>query len=327
MQLEFLFIELSKSYKTLLKLLKSTTSIAEASNAVLTQFERPANQSESVKQKRQSYAQKYYDQYVQKQNVNNSSLVTYTRITDNKTVLTNKTLNRISIHCFVGQVTAKSGVDRFATTKNKCSANYVIGYDGSIGLSVEEKDRSWCTSSSDNDKQAITIEVASETTNPYKVTDKAYQALLNLITDICQRNKKTKVIWNDNKTEALAYKPKENEIILTVHRWFNNKACPGNYLFNLHPEIASTVTARLNNQKEDDEEVTQEQFNTMMDNWLAEQSNKSASSWSAEARTWAEKNGLISGNTQGKKMYKRLLTREELVTVLYRALHRNIIGD
>lgn len=329
MQLEFLYIELSKSYKSLLKLLKTTNSITEASDAVLTQFERPANQGSAVKLKRQTYSQNYYNQFVSA--IGNSSLVSYTRITNNKTTLTSKTLNRITIHCFVGQVTAKRGVDYFATTKNKCSANYVVGYDGSIGLSVEEKDRSWCSSSGENDKQAITIEVASETTKPYKVTDKAYQALLDLIIDICRRNGKNKVIWNNSKTQALAYKPKDNEIILTVHRWFATKACPGDYLYSLHSEIASTVTAKLNNQKEEtkkeDEEMTQEQFNIMMNNWIAEQANKDPSSWSAEARSWAEKNGLITGDSQGRKLYKKPLTREEFTTVLYRALHRNIIGD
>lgn len=330
MQLEYLYIELSKSYKSLLKLLKTTNSITEASDAVLTQFERPANQGSAVKLKRQTYSQNYYNQFVSA--VGNSSLVSYTRITNNKTVLTSKTLNRITIHCFVGQVTAKQGVDYFATTTNKCSANYVVGYDGSIGLSVEEKDRSWCSSSGENDKQAITIEVACEKIHPYKVTDEAYAALLNLIIDICKRNGKNKVIWNSNKDQSLAYTSKSNEVILTVHRWFAAKSCPGDYLYNLHPQIASTATAKLNNQKaevkkEEDEEMTQEQFNTMMNNWIAEQANKDPSSWSAEARSWAEKNGLITGDSQGRKLYKKPLTREEFTTVLYRALHRNIIGD
>lgn len=143
-------------------------------------------------------------------------------------------------------MTAKSGVDYFATTSNKCSANYVVGYDGSIGLSVEEKDRSWCSSSSDNDKQAITIEVASTTSAPYLVTDTAYSALINLIVDICKRNGKNKLIWNSNKEEALAYKPASNELLITVHRWFANKACPGEYLYNRLSTIAETVNGKLN---------------------------------------------------------------------------------
>lgn len=76
---------------------------------------------------------------------------------------------------------------------------------------------------------------------------------------------------------------------------------------------------------EEEEDMTQEQFNTMMDNWVIAQTQKDPASWSSDAREWAERNGLVSGDTNGNKMYKKLLTREELVTVLYRALHRNIV--
>jgi poly(3-hydroxyalkanoate) synthetase len=76
---------------------------------------------------------------------------------------------------------------------------------------------------------------------------------------------------------------------------------------------------------EEEEEVTQEKFNEMMDAWIAEQAQKEPGSWSAEAREWAENAGLIAGDTNGKKMYKKNLTREELVTVLYRALHRYFV--
>lgn len=120
-----------------------------------------------------------------------------------------------------------------------------VGYDGKIGMYCEEKDRSWCTSSSDNDNRAITIEVASDTTHPYAVNAKAYAALLDLLTDICKRNGKTKVVWIADKTKALAYTPKDNELLLTVHRWFANKACPGQYLYDRHDEIAAEVTKRL----------------------------------------------------------------------------------
>ena len=76
---------------------------------------------------------------------------------------------------------------------------------------------------------------------------------------------------------------------------------------------------------EEDTDMTQEQFNTMMNNWLATKANEDASAWSAEAREWAERNGLVQGDEKGRKMYKKILSREELITVLYRALHRNIV--
>lgn len=120
-----------------------------------------------------------------------------------------------------------------------------MGYDGSIGLCVEEKDRSWCSSNSANDHRAVTIETASETVAPYKVTNKAYNALLDLVTDICKRNGKTKILWFGDKNKTLAYTPKANEMVMTVHRWFANKSCPGDYLYNLHDEIAAEVNRRL----------------------------------------------------------------------------------
>ena len=174
--------------------------------------------------------------------MSNSPLATYTRITKNKTSPRNHAIDTITIHCIVGQWTAKQGCDYFATTDRQCSANYVVGKDGSIGLSVDEKDRSWCSSNGTNDNRAITIEVASDTTHPYAVTAKAYAALLDLVTDICKRNGIKKLVWSTNKNDRVNHR---NGCNMTVHRDFANKACPGEYLYSRHGEIASEVNRRL----------------------------------------------------------------------------------
>lgn len=174
--------------------------------------------------------------------MSNSNLATYTRITKNKTSPRNHTIDTITIHCIVGQWTAKQGCDYFATTNRQCSANYVVGKDGSIGLSVDEKDRSWCSSNGTNDNRAITIEVASDTTHPYAVTAKAYAALLDLVTDICKRNGIKKLVWSTNKNDRVNHR---NGCNMTVHRDFANKACPGEYLYSRHGEIAAEVNRRL----------------------------------------------------------------------------------
>lgn len=171
----------------------------------------------------------------------NSPLVTYKRITSNKTSPRNHAIDTITIHCIVGQWTAKQGCDYFATTDRECSANYVVGKDGSIGLSVEEKDRSWCSSSSSNDHRAITIEVASDTSHPYAVTDEAYNALIKLVADICKRNGIKKLLWKADKS-LIGQVNKQN---MTVHRWFANKSCPGEYLYSRHSDIAAKVNALL----------------------------------------------------------------------------------
>lgn len=174
--------------------------------------------------------------------MSNSPLATYTRITKNKTSPRNHAIDTITIHCIVGQWTAKQGCDYFATTDRQCSANYVVGKDGSIGLSVDEKDRSWCSSNGTNDNRAITIEVASDTTHPYAVTAKAYAALLDLVTDICKRNGIKKLVWSTNKNDRVNHR---NGCNMTVHRDFANKACPGEYLYSRHGEIAAEVNKRL----------------------------------------------------------------------------------
>jgi hypothetical protein len=177
--------------------------------------------------------------------MSNSSLVAYTKLSPNQSGKRKYSITRISIHCVVGQCSVETLGSIFASESREASCNYGIGSDGRVGLYVDEANRSWCTSSADNDNRAVTIEVASDTTSPYKVNDKAYSALLNLVTDICQRNGKTKVTWLGDKAKTLAYTPASDEIVLTVHRWFANKSCPGDYLYNLHPTIAAEVTKRL----------------------------------------------------------------------------------
>ena len=70
-------------------------------------------------------------------------------------------------------------------------------------------------------------------------------------------------------------------------------------------------------QKEDDEMLTQEQFNQMMDTYLSQQAKKGPDSWSASARAWAEEKGVVSGDASGGKRYKALPTKEEIVQMLY----------
>lgn len=105
-----------------------------------------------------------------------------------------------------------------------------IGADGRIGLCVDEQNRSWCSSSRDNDQRAVTIECASDLTEPYTMNDKVYASLVNLCVDICRRNGKKKLVWIADRDKALRYEVKDEEMLLTVHRWFARKSCPGNWL-------------------------------------------------------------------------------------------------
>ncbi|WP_338145576.1 phage tail tip lysozyme [Flavonifractor plautii] len=323
-QLAFLMKELSEGYRGVLEVLKTASSVVEASNAVLLQFERPADQSTSVQSKRASYGQVYYSKYSNGKgddvSMSNSSLATYTNISPNKNSPRNHAIDRITIHCFVGQVTAKRGCDAFKPSSKKASCNYVVGYDGSIGLCVDEKDRSWCSSSSANDNRAVTIETASDNYEPYAVTDKAYSALIDLVTDICRRNGKTSLLWFGDKDTALAYTPAAHEMVMTVHRWFANKSCPGNYLYERHGEIAAEVNRRLS---EEDDDMDVNRFGELWNELRKTLQDNDASSYSETARKWATDIGLIAGNGttingEPNYMWADMLTREQLVTVLYR---------
>lgn len=175
----------------------------------------------------------------------NSSLVKYTKISPNRDRNRTKKITRITPHCVVGQCSIETLGNIFTPTSKRASSNYGIGADGRVGMYVEEKDRSWCSSNADNDNRAVTIECASDTKHPYTMNDKVYATLIELCADICKRNGKTKLIWLGNKTKTLNYKPASNEMVITVHRWFANKACPGDWLYNRLDDLAEKVNKKL----------------------------------------------------------------------------------
>lgn len=185
----------------------------------------------------------------------NSPLVGYTQISPNKTVPRNNKIDRITIHCTAGKVSVEALGAMFHEPSKKASSNYGIGPDGRVGMYVEEKDRAWCSSNGSNDHRAVNIEVASEAYHPYAVTDAAYEKLIILVSDICKRNGITKLIWFGDKDRTLNYEPKNGEAVMTVHRWFDSKACPGDYLYNRHPEIASRVNTLLSSSTNDDKVI------------------------------------------------------------------------
>ena len=174
----------------------------------------------------------------------NSSLVSYTKLSPNHSGQRTHAIDRITPHCVVGQLSCESICDCFPKGID-ASCNYGIGKDGRISLCVEEKNRSWCSSSAANDQRAITIECASGLNEPYEMNDKVYQSLINLCVDICKRNGKKNLLWFADKNKSLNYIPKADEMVLTVHRWFANKSCPGDWLYSRLGDVATKVTAKL----------------------------------------------------------------------------------
>lgn len=174
----------------------------------------------------------------------NSSLVTYKKISPNKSSPRNHKIDTITIHCMAGNLSIESCGNLFAQPSLQASSNYGIGSDGRIAMYVEEKDRSWASSNSSNDNRAITIEVANDGGAPdWHVSDKAMKSLINLLVDICKRNNIKELKWKADKS-LIGQVDKQN---MTVHRWFKNKACPGDYLYGKHSYIAKQVNKKLQN--------------------------------------------------------------------------------
>lgn len=172
--------------------------------------------------------------------MSNSPLVSYTKISPHRDSPRNHKIDTITIHCVVGQCNVEPLGELFQT--KAASSNYGIGKDGRIGMYVEEKDRSYCSSSSANDNRAITIECASDMTEPFAVNDKVYASLINLLVDICKRNDIKELKWKADKS-LIGQVDKQN---MTVHRWFHSgKSCPGTYLYERMGKIADDVNKRL----------------------------------------------------------------------------------
>lgn len=177
--------------------------------------------------------------------MSNSKLVNYTKLSPNHSGTRTHSIDRITPHCVVGQCSVETLGNIFMNANREASCNYGIGADGRVLLCVDEGNRSWCSSSNSNDQRAVTIECASETYHPYEMNSNVYNSLVKLCVDICKRNGKKKLLWFNDKNKALNYSPKSDEMLITVHRWFDNKACPGDWLYNRLGDLAKRVTEKL----------------------------------------------------------------------------------
>ncbi len=175
----------------------------------------------------------------------NSPLVTLVRLSPNHSGLRTHVIDRITPHCVVGQLSVEALGDIFLPAQRQASSHYGIGPDGRVAMYVEEKNRSWCSSSRANDQRAVTIECASDTSAPYAMNETVFETLVTLCADICRRNGKSRLLWILDKEAALAYEPKKGEMLLTVHRWFADKSCPGDWLYSRLGTLAWQVTDRM----------------------------------------------------------------------------------
>lgn len=182
--------------------------------------------------------------------MSNSALINYTKLSPHCTKRTQK-ISKITIHHMAGNLSVETCGNVFCGTR-KASSNYGIGTDGRVGLYVSEEFRSYASSNADNDQKAVTIEVANCGGEPdWKVSDAAYNKLIDLCVDICQRNGIKELKWTGDKNGSL-----------TIHKMFKATTCPGSYLESRMPAIAKAVTDRLNARVPNVEPVTQKTTNT-----------------------------------------------------------------
>ena len=151
-------------------------------------------------------------------------------------------IDTITIHCMAGDLSVEQCGRLFQNPDLQASSNYGVDSKGRIGLYVPESYRSWCSSNRDNDDRAVTIEVANDGPGPlWHVSEKAYAALIEIVADVCRRNGIPELRWH-NDPYLVGQVDRQN---MTVHRWFENKACPGQYLLEHHFDIADKVNKKL----------------------------------------------------------------------------------
>lgn len=229
-------------------------------------------------------------------------MVVYIKLSPNHSGQRTHSIDRITPHCVVGQCSVETLGDIFYPTSRQASCNYGIGADGRVGMYVEEKNRSWCSSSNANDQRAVTIECASDTAAPYAFKDVVYQTLIKLCTDICKRNGKTKLLWLGDKDKTLNYSPKSDEMVLTVHRWFANKSCPGDWMYARMGNLADKVTAALGGSTAT--ETTTKQLYRVRKTWSDSKSQKGAYKILENAKKCADENpGYSVFDVNGVNIY------------------------
>lgn len=233
--------------------------------------------------------------------MSNSSLISMTHLSPNcskgRTADGKKySVDRITPHCTAGKGSVEDFGNLFGKTSRGASCNYAIGEDGRIGLICDEANRSWCSSSKANDVRAITIEASSSNAHPYAINENVYKSLVNLCADICKRYGKTKLLWFADKNKSLSYTPKSDEMLITVHRWFANKACPGDYIYNRLGQITDEVNAKLN-PKETKKEAVKVIYKTVDD----------VPEWGKEAVKWAMDKKILQGDGKSIDLNEDLL--------------------
>lgn len=254
--------------------------------------------------------------------MSNSKLVNYKRLSPHCTKPRYGKIRGISIHTMAGPGSVEGCGETFQVYE--ASAHYGIGPDGRIGQYVLEENRAWCCSDP-VDHEVVTIEVSSIQSykEPYECTAAAFESLIDLCVDICQRNGIKELRWKEGKQYCPAFTGNWAVCNMVPHRYTSDKgkSCPGNYLFGKYGEIAKLVNARLKGEDEDVDiekmlqEMTDEQAYTLLEKAQRHAATLKDDPWSEEEGWWKKAEGL--GITDGSAPV-RPMKRNEAMAILGR---------
>lgn len=254
--------------------------------------------------------------------MSNSKLVVYTKLSPHCTKPRQGKIKGISIHTMAGPGSVEGCGQVFQTSE--ASSHYGIGPDGRIGQYVLEENRAWCCSHK-VDHEVVTIEVSSIQSyeEPYECTAAAFESLIDLCVDICQRNGIKKLIWKEGKQYCPAFTGNWAVCNMVPHRYTTDKgkSCPGNYLFGKYGEIAERVNARLKGEDEDMDinkllsEMTNEQAYELVKKAEIHAATLPDDDWSKKEGWWekAQEAGVSDGTSPVRHM-----KRNEVVAILGR---------
>lgn len=254
--------------------------------------------------------------------MSNSKLVVYTKLSPHCTKPRQGKIKGISIHTMAGPGSVEGCGQVFQTSE--ASSHYGIGPDGRIGQYVLEENRAWCCSHK-VDHEVVTIEVSSIQSyqEPYECTDAAFESLINLCVDICQRNGIKELIWKEGKQYCPAFTGNWAVCNMVPHRYTTDKgkSCPGNYLFGKYGEIAERVNARLKGEDDDMDinkllsEMTNEQAYELVKKAEIHAATLPDDDWSKKEGWWekAKEAGVSDGSSPVRHM-----KRNEVVAILGR---------
>ena len=254
--------------------------------------------------------------------MSNSKLVVYTKLSPHCTKPRQGKIKGISIHTMAGPGSVEGCGQVFQTSE--ASSHYGIGPDGRIGQYVLEENRAWCCSHK-VDHEVVTIEVSSIQSyeEPYECTAAAFESLIDLCVDICQRNGIKKLIWKEGKQYCPAFAGNWAVCNMVPHRYTTDKgkSCPGNFLFGKYGEIAERVNAQLKGEDDDMDinkmlsEMTNEQAYELVKKAEIHAATLPDDDWSRQEGWWekAQEAGVSDGSSPVRHM-----KRNEVVAILGR---------